>query len=718
METIPGTSDVVGESHASTSEVESAHREFEDHGADNLENFDRPVPLVPMEVYYEKMLKLQNNQIERLIQALKQPSTSDNKKTNLPEFDPDRSDMEAKAWVQPPHGFPKSSYSGMDWNHFQQIFLSRFDATETSAAALVRVNSSVPADGESMAAFANRTLTTLMARWKDLSVEQIAVSTVLVRCMQIEPRLQRLAHTTELKDRTSMQRELMAYSYKKRTNSDRASNESAKRSKTVTCYTCGRMGHKSNERLRNHKAKMIKMDFKKCSDRRTSPSLAARSRGAEKPSTAEHRRVDTCSVKQVSSQLTHLGQSYDFCFDSGSECSLIKETLANKFGGKRFGSLVTLLGIGNADVNSICQILSKICIDDNVIELLFHVVPDDAINSDIIIGRDLITLGFTVEISNDNLIIKKSKVINLCEVGKPTCHFKDVDTDVYGEHRENLVHILEKYRTSFVIGTPTGCANTGEIEIKLIDPNRTVQRRPYRLSPDERQVCRDKIKELLAANIIKPSCSPFASPILLVKKKDGSDRLCVDYREPNRNTVPDKFPLPLISDQIQRLKGANYFTILDAASGFHQIPVHKDSIERTAFVTPDGQYEYLTMPFGLRNAPSVFQRAMHKALGDLVNTFVVCYLDDMMIVSDNEKEGSYSKPSLAGTETARCGDKQEGYSCVLTLCDVFGGTRGRVTVRIAVSARDTDKLVLAGRVGAERALLFGLWLRRDALSAA
>ncbi|GBP13723.1 hypothetical protein EVAR_7961_1 [Eumeta japonica] len=96
---------------------------------------------------------------------------------------------------------------------------------------------------------------------------------------------------------------------------------------------------------------------------------------------------------------------------------------------------------------------------------------------------------------------------------------------------------------------------------------------------------------------------------------------------------------------------------------------------------------------------------------------------------------SYSKPSLAGTETARCGDKQEGYGCVLTLCDVFGDTRGRVTVRIAVSARDTDKLVLAGRVGdahfensramftltalalgAERALLFGLWSRRDALS--
>ncbi|GBP16426.1 hypothetical protein EVAR_10006_1 [Eumeta japonica] len=574
METIPGASDVIGKSHASTSEVGSAHREFEDHGADNLENFDRPVPSVPMEVYYEKMLKLQNTQIERLIQALKQPSTSDNKKTNLPEFDPDRNDMEAKAWCdtvalcmeqKPLSGssliialstalkgsasswFSQISYSGMDWNHFRQIFLSRFDATETSAAALVRVNSSVPADGESMAVLANRTLTTFMARWKDLSVEQIAVSTVLARCVQIEPRLQRLAHTTELKDRTSMQRELMAYSYKKRTNNDRASNEPAKRSKTVTCYTCGRMGHKSNECLRNHKAKMTKMDFKK---------------------------VDTTNKGGVPKRSV-------VCFKCG-----------------RVG----------------------------------HIAPQCS-------DRRASPSPAAIELRSRRLRSTGELTLVASSRCRRSSHTLDVDTDVCGEHRENLVHILEKYRTSFVIGTPTGCANTGEIEIKLIDPNRTVQRRPYRLSPDERQVCRDKIKELLAANIIRQSCSPFASPILLFKKKDGSDRLCVDYRELNRNTVPDKFPLPLISDQIQRLKGANYFPILDAASGFHQIPVHKDSIERIAFVTPDGQYEYLTMPFGWRNAPSVFQRAMHKALGDLVNTFVVCYLDDMMIVSDNEKEG-------------------------------------------------------------------------------
>lgn len=118
-------------------------------------------------------------------------------------------------------------------------------------------------------------------------------------------------------------------------------------------------------------------------------------------------------------------------------------------------------------------------------------------------------------------------------------------------------------------GTPTGRVSTGQLEIRLADPNRTVQRRPYRLSREEREVVWDKIKDLLNAGIIQESCSPFTSPILLVKKKDGSDRLCVDYRKLDNDTVPDRYQLPLISDQIQRLVGANFFTSLDMASGYH-----------------------------------------------------------------------------------------------------------------------------------------------------
>jgi len=173
--------------------------------------------------------------------------------------------------------------------------------------------------------------------------------------------------------------------------------------------------------------------------------------------------------------------------------------------------------------------------------------------------------------------------------------------------------MLENYSTALVKGTPSTRVTTGEMKIRLIDPTKTVQRRPYRLSPEEKDIVREKLSELLKCNIIRPSCSPFASPILLVKKKNGTDRLCVDYRELNSNTIADRYPLPLISDQIARLRGANYFTCLDMASGFHQIPIHRDSIEYTVFVIPDGQYEFLTMPFGLKNAPSVFQRAVMRA---------------------------------------------------------------------------------------------------------
>jgi len=175
------------------------------------------------------------------------------------------------------------------------------------------------------------------------------------------------------------------------------------------------------------------------------------------------------------------------------------------------------------------------------------------------------------------------------------------------------------------------------LEIRLIDQEKTVQRRPYRLSEEEKSKVRGKVDELLKAKIIRPSCSPFASPMMLVKKKNGTDRLCVDYRMLNENTVADKYPFPLISDQIARLRGAKYFSCIDMASGFYQIPVHEDSIERTAFVTPEGQYEFLTMPFGLKNAPSVFQRAIMKALGDLA-TYAIVYIDDVLIIAESKED--------------------------------------------------------------------------------
>lgn len=148
---------------------------------------------------------------------------------------------------------------------------------------------------------------------------------------------------------------------------------------------------------------------------------------------------------------------------------------------------------------------------------------------------------------------------------------------------------FSEFSFGFIDGLPLNRVITGEMKIRLKNPTRTVYRRPYRLSPRECEVVRNKVCELLNANIIRPSSSPFASPILFVAKRDGSERMVIDYRELNSNTVPDRFPLPRIDDQIARLGGANYFTCLDCARGFNQIPIiDPESIERTAFVTPDG----------------------------------------------------------------------------------------------------------------------------------
>jgi hypothetical protein len=115
--------------------------------------------------------------------------------------------------------------------------------------------------------------------------------------------------------------------------------------------------------------------------------------------------------------------------------------------------------------------------------------------------------------------------------------------------------------------------------------------------------------------------------------------LCVDFRALNRITIKDRYPLPLVNDQLDRLGKVKYYTILDMAARFHQIPIAEDSISKTGFVTPDGHYQYLKMPFGLSNALAVFQRAVNQALGSLKDTRALVYLDDILIPSSTVEKG-------------------------------------------------------------------------------
>lgn len=328
-------------------------------------------------------------------------------------------------------------------------------------------------------------------------------------------------------------------------------------------------------------------------------------------------------------------------FDSGAECSVVRESVAAKLPGRRIDKVTYLRGIGQFPVISL-QALIVVCeIDEVNIELEFFVVADYEMTLDVLIGMDLIEkTGFDVLVTAGG-----AKVVRRCVQARIQSNhaiFENLDCDLTEESEINELRILlNKYAHLFIRGFPSTRVKTGQLEIRLKDPTKYVERRPYRLSPVEREKVRDIVQELLDHNIIRESKSPFSSPIILVKKKNGDDRMCVDYRELNSNTLRDHYPLPLISDQIDQLSGGVLYNSLDMAAGFHQIPVESSSIERTAFVTPDGLFEYLTMPFGLSNASAVYQRCINKALSPLLGNDGVAqvYVDDVLSKCSDVSQG-------------------------------------------------------------------------------
>lgn len=160
-----------------------------------------------------------------------------------------------------------------------------------------------------------------------------------------------------------------------------------------------------------------------------------------------------------------------------------------------------------------------------------------------------------------------------------------------------------------------------------------IRQRHRPLPPTQYQAVREHIHELVNRGIVRESASPWASPIVVVQKKDKSIRLCVDYRQLNQLTHRDSFPLPRIEESLQALGGANFLSVLDLRSCYYQVAVHPDDIEKTAFVVPFGLYEYTRLPFGLSNAPATFQRLMQRCLGDQSFDNVLIYLDDIIVYS-------------------------------------------------------------------------------------
>ena len=158
------------------------------------------------------------------------------------------------------------------------------------------------------------------------------------------------------------------------------------------------------------------------------------------------------------------------------------------------------------------------------------------------------------------------------------------------------------------------------------------------MSVEELAELKKQLKDLLDKEYIRPSASPWGSPVLFVKKKDGSMRMCIDYRSLNAVTVNNKYPLPRIDDLLDQLRKANFFSKIDLRSGYHEMKIRPSDIPKTAFVTRYGQYEFNVVSFGLTNAPTCFMNMMNMVFMEELDKFVVVFIDDILIYSETTKE--------------------------------------------------------------------------------
>jgi hypothetical protein len=177
-----------------------------------------------------------------------------------------------------------------------------------------------------------------------------------------------------------------------------------------------------------------------------------------------------------------------------------------------------------------------------------------------------------------------------------------------------------------------------EFLIELLPGTPPISKRPYGMPINELVELKKQIAELQAKGFIRPSSSPWGAPVLCVEKKDGTQRMCVDYRSLNEVTIKNKYPLPRIEDMFDQMKGASVFSKIDLRSGYHQLKVQELDIPKTTFRTRYRLYEYTVMSFGLTNAPAYFRYLMNKVFMEYLDKFIVVFIDDILIFSKMMEE--------------------------------------------------------------------------------
>lgn len=349
--------------------------------------------------------------------------------------------------------------------------------------------------------------------------------------------------------------------------------------------------------------------------------------------------------------ITVQGKEVEAMIDSGSDLHLVRSSFyfelnapTLKPGSVSFGS------VGPNSGKTLGSFNADIVIDDIMLQLQIHIVPDEFISHNILIGGELSDL---VEIRMKRGEVKciklEDKLESECGDHSSTeVSYKEV-LNINIQHEEfnassltqNIKDLSLRKIVDDLISNykPKGTKDSGVTMRILLKDEIPVYQNPRRLSTGDNDIVNMIILDWLKKKIIKESVAEYASPVVLTMRKSGKPRLCTDYRILNKHILRDRFPLPLIEDLLDRLQGATVFSTIDLEDGFFHVKIDEDCTKYTAFVVPDGHYEFLRAPFGLCNSPAVFQRHIRAVFKSLLSKGeILIYLDDIVIPSKSAED--------------------------------------------------------------------------------
>ncbi|GJU58437.1 putative reverse transcriptase domain-containing protein [Tanacetum coccineum] len=408
----------------------------------------------------------------------------------------------------------------------------------------------------------------------------------------------------------------------------------------VVCYECGERGHKSN----------------------ACPKRADRQGGDVRGQAYVVRDAEHNQGPNVVTGTFLLNNRYvTILFDSGADKSFVDVRLSHLLDIKP-AKLNTSYEVELADGKVVCtNTVLKGC-TLNLLDHLFDIdlMPIELGTFDVIIGmdwlveRDAVIMCGKKEVhvpyKNKTLVVKgdsgasRLKVISCIKARKYIergfqLFLAQVTKKEPSKTQLQDVPVIRNFPKVFpddFLGLPP--PQQVEFRIELVPGTAPVARAPYHLALSELKELSDQLKELLEKGFIRPSSSPWEAPVLFVKKKDGSFRMRIDYRELNKLTVKNWYPLPKIDDLFDQLQGSSIYSKIDLRSGYHQLRIREEDIPITAFRTRYGHYEFQVMPFGLTNAPAVFMDLMNRVCKPYLDKFVIVFIDDILIYSKNKEE--------------------------------------------------------------------------------